>query len=278
KTVRLYAPFVLPAYLRHPRARNVRRLLERAVFHDPRYADDAWVDTIVEQWKPRSRRATFIATGNALRRPDASVAADLERVRARTRVVWGREDPQFDRQIGEAAARRIPGAKFAAIEDCGHFPMVGKPTETAEIVSELTEDFLLAAPHLRIVRTDQRRLHVVAAGRLGRTRSPSAKQDLAPFPLRDVHVSEDPLLMILRRERPQLRRLLERIPDSDGPNAGRKPFQEIIPDRLMDEQTRSRDARLSLVVVRGEQGSLDRGREVRVREHDVRAFPAEFQE
>ena len=84
--------------------------------------------------------------------------------------------------------------------------------------------------------------------------------------------------MILRRERPQLRRLLERIPDSDGPNAGRKPFQEIIPDRLMDEQTRSRDARLSLVVVRGEQGSLDRGREVRVREHDVRAFPAEFQE
>src|SRR5206468_11644799 len=61
-------------------------------------------------------------------------------------------------------------------------------------------------------------------------------------------------------------------------NAGRKPFQEIIPDRLMDEQTRSRDARLSLVVVRGEQRALDRGREVRVREHDVRAFPAEFQE
>ena len=139
KTVRLYAPFVLPAYLRHPRARNVRRLLERAVFHDPRYADEAWVDTIVEQWKPRSRRAAFIATGSALRRPDASVAADLERVRARTLVVWGREDPQFDWQIGEAAARRIPGAKFAAIEDCGHFPMVEKPTETAEIVSDFLE-------------------------------------------------------------------------------------------------------------------------------------------
>jgi len=139
KTVRLYAPFVLPAYLRHPRARDVRRLLERAVFHDPRYADDAWVNTIVEQWKPRSRRAAFIATGNALRRPDASVAADLERVRVRTLVVWGREDPQFDWQIGEAAARRIPGAKFAAIEDCGHFPMVEKPTETAKIVSDFLE-------------------------------------------------------------------------------------------------------------------------------------------
>src|SRR5207244_3987746 len=74
KTVRLYAPFVLPAYLRHPRARDVRRLLERAVFHDPRYADDAWVNTIVEQWKPRSRRAAFIATANALRPPATSRA------------------------------------------------------------------------------------------------------------------------------------------------------------------------------------------------------------
>src|SRR5437879_12260143 len=46
----------------------------------------------------------------------------------------------------------------------------------------------------------------------------------------------------------------------------------------MDEQTRSRDARLSLVVVCGEEGTLDRGREVRVREDDVRSFPAEFQE
>ena len=139
KTVRLYAPFVLPAYVRHPRAKNVRRLLERAVFHDPRYVDEAWVQTIVEQWTPRARRAAFIATGNALRRPDASVAADLDGVGARTLVVWGRKDPQFDWQIGEAAARRIPGATFAAIEDCGHFPMVEKPGETAEIVSAFLE-------------------------------------------------------------------------------------------------------------------------------------------
>src|SRR5437762_656957 len=32
KTVRLYVPFVLPSYLRAPRPRNVRRLLEKAVF------------------------------------------------------------------------------------------------------------------------------------------------------------------------------------------------------------------------------------------------------
>ena len=34
---------------------------------------------------------------------------------------------------------RIPGAKFAAIEGCGHFPMVEKPNETAELVSRFLE-------------------------------------------------------------------------------------------------------------------------------------------
>jgi pimeloyl-ACP methyl ester carboxylesterase len=135
KTVRLYLPFVLPAYLRAPRPKNARRLLQTAVFHDPRLVEEAWVETIVEQWRPRARRSAFIATGNALRGPDASVAGDLERVRAPTLVLWGRQDPQFDWQIGEAAARRIPGARFVAIENCGHFPMVEKPVETATAIS-----------------------------------------------------------------------------------------------------------------------------------------------
>src|SRR3989440_9766975 len=84
--------------------------------------------------------------------------------------------------------------------------------------------------------------------------------------------------MILRRERSQLRSLVERIPDADGSSALREALQKGIPDRLVDEQARPRDARLSLVVLRGEQRSLDRGGEVRVREDDVRSLPAEFQE
>src|SRR5207249_9561802 len=123
-----------------------------------------------------------------------------------------------------------------------------------------------ADPHLRIVTTDQRRLHVVPAGRFGRPPSASAEQDLGPFALCDVAVSEHPLLMILRREESQLRSLVERIPDADGSRAVREALQEGIPYRLMDQEARSRDARLSLVVVRGEQGSLVGGGEVRVRE------------
>jgi pimeloyl-ACP methyl ester carboxylesterase len=136
QAVRLYVPFVVPSYLKAPSPRSVRRLLERAVFHNPRLVEDAWVQTIADQWRPRPRRSDFIATGNALRRPDASVTAELPRIRAPTLIVWGREDPQFDWHIGEAASHRIPNARFAAIEDCGHFPMVERPTDTANVVSE----------------------------------------------------------------------------------------------------------------------------------------------
>src|SRR5256885_14920009 len=71
KTVRLYAPFVPPAYPRHPPARNVRRLLERAGVHHPRDADEAWGGPVVGQWEAPAPRAALLAPGNGPRRPDA---------------------------------------------------------------------------------------------------------------------------------------------------------------------------------------------------------------
>ena len=136
RTARLYIPFVIPAIFRAPGPASVRKLLQKAVFVDSRLADEGWVATTVEEWKSKARRKDYVATGSALRRPDASVAADLPRLRIPTLLVWGRQDPQFSWQTGEAAARLIPGARFAAIENCGHFPMVEKPEETARLLTE----------------------------------------------------------------------------------------------------------------------------------------------
>src|SRR5438445_7826712 len=153
-----------------------------------------------------------------------------------------RRDPVGAPQVARPESRPESVRDAVGHLDRGRFVLEGRDRD------ERTEDFLLAESHLRVVRSDQRGLNVVSDVRLGTTRRASAEEDLPPFAFRDVHVSEDPLLMTLRRERSQLRSLLERIPDSDGPNAGRKPFQEIIPYRLVDEQTSSRDARLTMVV------------------------------
>jgi len=136
KTARMYLPFLLPCFVRAPGPKSVRKLLTKAVFHDPRFADGAWVDAIVAAWGPRDRRRAFMATGFALRRRDASVSANLGNILAPTLILSGRHDVQFPWESAEEAARRIPGSRFAAIEDAGHFPMVEKPRETAQLISE----------------------------------------------------------------------------------------------------------------------------------------------
>jgi len=136
RTARIYLPFLLPCFVRAPGPKSVHKLLVKAVFHDPRFADGAWVSAIVAARKPRDRRRAFMASGFALQRPDASVFGDLPRIRTPTLVLSGRHDVQFSWQSAQQAARRISGGRFAVIEDAGHFPMVERPRETAQMISE----------------------------------------------------------------------------------------------------------------------------------------------
>jgi len=136
RTARIYLPFLLPCFFRAPGPASVRKLLTRAVFHDPRRADLEWVNTMVSGWAPQERRRALMDTGFGLRRPDASVAGDLGRVRVPTLVISGRQDVQFPWQSAREAASRIPGARFEAVEDAGHFPMVERPAEVARLISE----------------------------------------------------------------------------------------------------------------------------------------------
>ncbi len=139
KTVRMYAPFLLPRFVTAPGPAAVRRLLTKAVFADPRFADAAWVDAVVAAFQPADRRKALRDTGLSLRRRDASVFSDLPELRVPTLILSGREDRQFPWPTAEAAARRVPGGRFAAIEDAGHFPMVERPAETATLLSEFLD-------------------------------------------------------------------------------------------------------------------------------------------
>lgn len=139
RTVRLYAPFLLPRFLLAPGPGSVHKLLTRAVFHDARFADTAWVGAVVASWSSPDRRRALLQEGFALRRKDASVYDELPALTVPTLILSGREDRQFSWESAEAAARRIPGARFAAIDGAGHFPMVEKPEETARLLSDFLD-------------------------------------------------------------------------------------------------------------------------------------------
>ncbi len=139
KTVRMYAPFLLPRFFTAPGPGAVRKLLTKAVFADPRFADGAWTDAVVAAWRPADRRKALLDAGFSLRRRDASVYPDLPELHVPTLILSGREDRQFPWPTAEAAARRVPGGRFAAIEGAGHFPMVERPAETATLLSEFLD-------------------------------------------------------------------------------------------------------------------------------------------
>ncbi len=139
RTVRMYAPFLLPGFFRAPGPGSVRRLLTKAVFHDPSLAGDVWVRAVAASWKPADRRRALMDAGFALRRKEASVYDELPGLSVPTLVLSGREDVQFPWPTAEAAAHRIPNARFAAIDGAGHFPMVEKPQETARLLSDFLD-------------------------------------------------------------------------------------------------------------------------------------------
>jgi pimeloyl-ACP methyl ester carboxylesterase len=57
-------------------------------------------------------------------------------MRARTLVVWGREDKVVPLECGEAYTRAIPGSRLSVIEKAGHFVDMEQPEALAKLISE----------------------------------------------------------------------------------------------------------------------------------------------
>jgi 3-oxoadipate enol-lactonase len=57
-------------------------------------------------------------------------------LRAPTLVVHGQDDLLIPVQNGKMLAERIPAQRFVLLEDCGHFPHIEKPLESAAAVLE----------------------------------------------------------------------------------------------------------------------------------------------
>lgn len=130
KTVRLYLPYILGAYLFTPTAKKFRSFLAKGVFYDPKFIQEAWLSSLVEEWRPRAQRMSFLAIAGALRRPDASVSASLGNLKVPTLLLWGKNDAHFDWAQNEQAAKSIPGSRFVVYDNCGHLPMVEKFRES----------------------------------------------------------------------------------------------------------------------------------------------------
>ena len=75
----------------------------------------------------------------------------LHRVRVPTLLIWGEHDGIVTPDYGEAFSQMIPQAKFAIVEQAGHYPHLEQPSRFSE---RSLREFLWLIAH-RISSTEQ---------------------------------------------------------------------------------------------------------------------------
>lgn len=89
-----------------------------------------------QPWIADYWRATIAAMSDPEQFRPFRVLERLEQIRAKTLLVWGRNDPGAPLTVAQAALERLPNASLQAFENCGHFPMFENPIAASDAVSQ----------------------------------------------------------------------------------------------------------------------------------------------
>lgn len=100
-------------------------------------------DELVElRWQLYQNASAQSALSDATAPPSAATAEDnltAERLADITRptlVLWTSHNPSATVEFGRRAAELIPGAKFALMDDCGHWPQWERPALFNQILTD----------------------------------------------------------------------------------------------------------------------------------------------
>lgn len=125
----------------YPSLRNAMEAFEQMAV-DPAAVDEIYVKDFINRMSlPNAKYAFLSALMGSKMAPD--LADRLRNIRARTLVVWGKNDKVIPVQYAKKFQAAIPNSKLAVIENCGHTPYVEQPSAFAGTVI----DFLAGAKH-----------------------------------------------------------------------------------------------------------------------------------
>lgn len=121
---------------------GLRRLFVRGALRKAFHDDSLVTPDLVDAYRDRLRLrgASSLYRSLTLPIPRRRLGIDLAEIEHPTLVVWGVEDELIPVEAGRKAAKKIPGARFVAIEGSGHVPMEERPEELVEVVSGFVEE------------------------------------------------------------------------------------------------------------------------------------------
>lgn len=120
----------------YPKRGNYEYIKERVeyTFYDPKTASKELVDEVFEITNSIPKVMRIIAIAKSAQRNN--MAKDIVHIKAPTLLIWGLNDTITPPEVGHEFNQLIPGSTLKFIDKCCHAPMMERPVEFNEIVTE----------------------------------------------------------------------------------------------------------------------------------------------
>jgi pimeloyl-ACP methyl ester carboxylesterase len=120
----------------YPKRGNYEYIKERVeyTFYDPKTASKELVDEVFEITNSIPKVMRIIAIAKSAQRNN--MAKDIVHIKAPTLLIWGLNDTITPPEVGHEFNQLIPGSTLRFIDKCCHAPMMERPVEFNEIVTE----------------------------------------------------------------------------------------------------------------------------------------------
>ena len=102
------------------------------VFFDPQKASKKLIDEIFEIVNSREKVIRVLMMAKSAIRHN--MKEDLKKIKHKTCIIWGRNDKVTPPEVGEEFHKNIDNSELFWIDNCGHAPMIEKPTEFNNIL------------------------------------------------------------------------------------------------------------------------------------------------
>lgn len=105
-------------------------------FFNPEVASKELIDEVYDIVNDRNKAIRVVATAKSAVRHN--LGDKLHQIKAPTLLIWGKQDNVTPAFVGEKFNELIEGSKLFLVDECGHAPMMEKPT----VFNDILENFL----------------------------------------------------------------------------------------------------------------------------------------
>ena len=129
---------LIGALYRDPTVENLKRMMNVFVYDTSSLTEELYQQRLANILARRDHLENFVKSAQINPKQFSDYGARLHEIKARTLIIWGRDDRFVPLDIGLRLLWGIPNSEFHVFSQCGHWAQ----WEHAEVFNNMVQDFL----------------------------------------------------------------------------------------------------------------------------------------